>query len=338
VTAGPASGALPSRRVGIDVGGTKAQAVVIDRAGEVVESAQRPTPRGDRSLEALIDVVVELADEVGREGSVGVGVPGLVTRAGVLRAAPNLDGVADFAVAELLSNRFGSDVHVDNDATCATVAEWLLGAGHRSDDMMLVTLGTGIGGGVVANGSLQRGTNGFAGEFGHMVVDPTGPLCPCGRRGCWERYASGSGLAMLAREAATGHRLHDVVRHAGGDPQAVRGEHVQAAARDGDPEALAVIDDFARWVALGLSNLTNVLDPELFVLGGGLAAAPDLYLDPIRRWFAELLYQSHLRPVPAIEFARWGPLAGAVGAALLPELAEHGGPRVSGGGSSPVPD
>ena len=163
--------------------------------------------------------------------------------------------------------------------------------------------------------------NGFAGEFGHMVVDPVGPQCPCGRRGCWERYASGSGLAMLAREAATGHRLHDVVRHAGGDPQAVRGEHVQTAARDGDAEALAVIDDFARWVALGLANLTNVLDPELFVLGGGLAAASDLYLDPIRRWFAELLYQPELRPIPRIEFARWGPLAGAVGAALLPELA-----------------
>jgi glucokinase len=307
--------------VGIDVGGTKAQAVVIDRAGEIVETMQRPTPRGDRSLGALIDVLIELTDAVGHQGSVGVGVPGLVTRDGVLRAAPNLDGVADFAVAELLSERLGSDVHVDNDATCATVAEWLLGAGRGAHDMILVTLGTGIGGGAVAHGSLVRGANGFAGEFGHMVVDPSGPLCPCGRRGCWERYASGSGLAMLARDAATGHRLRDVVRHAGGDAQAVRGEHVQAAARDGDPDALAVIDDFSRWVALGLANLTNALDPEMFVLGGGLAAGSDLYLDPIRRWFGELLYQPHLRPVPRIEFARWGPLAGAVGAALLPELA-----------------
>ena len=312
--------AVPSRRVGIDVGGTKAQAVVLDHAGDVVETAQRPTPRGDHSLEALIDVLIELADEVGHEGSVGVGVPGLVTRSGVLRAAPNLDGVADFAVAELLSDRLGSDVHVDNDATCATVAEWLLGAGRGTSDMMLVTLGTGIGGGAVANGALLRGANGFAGEFGHMVVDPSGPQCPCGRRGCWERYASGTGLAMLAREAATGHRLRDVVRQAGGDPQAVRGEHVQAAAREGDPEALAVIDDFSRWVALGLANLTNVLDPELFVLGGGLASGSDLYLDPIRRWYGELLYQPHLRPIPRIEFARWGPLAGAVGAALLAEL------------------
>ena len=186
--------------------------------------------------------------------------------------------------------------------------------------MMLVTLGTGIGGGMVSDGLLHRGRNGFAGEFGHMVVNPDGPRCPCGRRGCWERYASGSGLAMLAREAATGHRLRDVVRRAGGDPQAVRGEHVQLAARDGDSEALAVIDDFARWVALGLSNLTNAFDPEMFVLGGGLAAAADLYRDPITAWYGELLYQPHLRPAPSIAFAHWGPLAGAVGAALLPGL------------------
>ncbi len=313
--------AVPARRVGIDVGGTKAQAVVLGRGGEVLESVQRPTPRGDDSLDALIDSLVELADEVGHDGSVGVGVPGLVTRSGVLRAAPNLDGVADFAIADRLSQRLGCSVAVDNDATCATAAEWLLGSGRGSENLVLVTLGTGIGGGLVVNGSLYRGANGFAGEFGHMVVDPSGPLCPCGRRGCWERYASGSGLAMLARGAATGHRLTRVVDHAGGDPEAVRGEHVQTAAREGDDEALAVIDEFSRWVALGLANLTNAFDPELFVLGGGLATGADLYVDPIRRWFAELLYQPELRPIPDVVFATWGPLAGAVGAALLPELA-----------------
>mgnify|MGYP001823643461 CR=1 FL=1 len=216
--------------------------------------------------------------------------------------------------------RWADVVYVDNDATCATVAEWQLGAGAGTSDMMLVTLGTGIGGGRVADGALQRGVNGFAGEFGHMVVHPDGPRCPCGRRGCWERYASGSGLAMLAREAAVARRLEHVVELAGGDPQAVRGEHVQEAARAGDAEALAVIDDFARWVALGLSNLTNVVDPEMFVLGGGLAAGADLYLEPIEGWFQQLLYQPDLRPMPRIEFARWGSLAGAVGAALLPEV------------------
>ena len=315
------------RRVGIDVGGTKAQGVAIDSDGAVVAAANRPTPRGDDSLGQLIDTLVELATELSHvpglkpDGfTLGIGVPGLVTRAGVLRAAPNLDGVADFEVGRLLADRLGQAVEVDNDATCATIAEWQLGVAKGIDNLILITLGTGIGGGLVANGSVQRGMNGFAGEFGHMVVDPDGPRCPCGRRGCWERYASGSGLALLAREAATGRRLHDVVRRAGGDPQSVRGEHVQAAAREGDPEALAVIDEFGRWVALGLSNLTNAFDPAMFVLGGGLASGSDLYLEPIVRWYGELLYQPHLRPMTRVEFARFGPLAGAVGAALLPEI------------------
>ncbi|MGB3737679.1 MAG: ROK family protein [Ilumatobacter sp.] len=305
-------------RVGIDVGGTKALGVALDDSGAVIAQDRRPTPRGDDSLEPLVDTLVELAQSLGVDGSLGVGVPGLVTREGVLRAAPNLDGVADFEVGRLVSERLGHPVSVDNDATCATVAEWKLGAAAGTENMMLVTLGTGIGGGLVSNGAVQRGMNGFAGEFGHMVVHPNGPRCPCGRRGCWERYASGSGLAMLAREAATGRRLRAVVEHAGGDPQNVRGEHVQAAAREGDEDALAVIDDFGRWVALGLSNLTNAFDPEMFVLGGGLAAGAELYLDPIVRWYGELLYQPHLRPLPRIEFATWGPLAGAVGAALMP--------------------
>ena len=315
---------VPARRVGLDIGGTKASGVVIGPDGTVVQSAERPTPRGDDSLVALIDVMAELALGLGHQGSVGVGVPGLVTRAGVLRSAPNLDGVAEFEVGRLLGERLGVRIGVDNDATCAAIAEWQLGAGMGVDHMVLVTLGTGIGGGIIANGAIQRGSNGFAGEFGHMVVDPDGPACPCGRRGCWERYASGSGLAMLAREAATARRLGRVVRAVGGDAENVRGEHVLAAAREGDDEALAVIDDFARWVALGLSNLTNALDPAMFVLGGGLASGADVYLDPIVRWFGDLLYQSHLRPVPRITFATLGPLAGAVGAALLPGLETSG--------------
>lgn len=317
-----ASGA--TRRVGIDVGGTKAQGVALDADHQVVATAHRPTPRGPDSLEPLIETLVDLARELDHDGRVGVGVPGLVTRDGVLRAAPNLDGVANFEIGRLLSAGLGADVTVDSDATCATLAEWRLGAGVGAQDMVMVTLGTGIGGGLVSNGAIQRGSNGFAGEFGHMVVDPAGPPCPCGRRGCWERYASGTGLAMLARDAATGGRLRSVVRRLGGDAQSVRGEDVQDAARAGDAEALAVIDEFGRWVAIGLSNLTNAVDPELFVLGGGLAQGADLYLGPITSWFRQLIYQPELRAIPRIEFAEWGHLAGAVGAALLPADANSG--------------
>lgn len=305
------------RSLGIDVGGTKCLAVVLGDDGQIVDEARRPTPRGDGSLPKLIDTLAELAVAMGPVDHIGVGVPGLVTRGGVLRAAPNLDGVADFDVAGLLGDRIDRAVEVDNDATCAAVAEWMYGAGTGTDDMVLVTLGTGIGGGLVLGGRLQRGSNGFTGEYGHMVVDPDGPPCPCGRRGCWERYASGSGLARLAREAAVGRRVSRVLDIAGGDPEAVRGEMVQQAAREGDPDSLAVIDDFGRWVAVGLVSLTNALDPERFVLGGGLAAGSDLYLDPIRAWFRRLIYQPELRPMPEIAFARWNDRAGAVGAALL---------------------
>ncbi len=151
--------------------------------------------------------------------------------------------------------------------------------------MVLVTLGTGIGGGLIVGDELVRGAAGFAGEPGHMVVDPNGPPCPCGRRGCWERYASGSGLGRLGREAAEAGRAGAVVALAGGDPEAVRGEHVTAAAAGGDPEALAVMADFAWWVALGMANLVNLLDPEVVIIGGGLAEAGELLLGPTRAAF-----------------------------------------------------
>ncbi|MGB8861511.1 MAG: ROK family protein [Ilumatobacteraceae bacterium] len=305
------------RRLGIDVGGTKCLGVILDASGEVIEEQRRPTPKGP---DAIIATLAELATAMGPWDSVGVGVPGLVTREGVLRAAPNLVDINNFRVGALLSEQLGTAVHVDNDGTCAAAAEWKTGAARGVDDFVMVTLGTGIGGGVIAGGSLIRGANGFTGEIGHMVVDPDGPPCPCGRRGCWERYASGSGLGRLAREAAVGRRLERVVMLAGGDAERVRGEDVQAAAREGDADAVQVIDHFGRWVALGLVNLTNILDPASFVLGGGLAASADLYLAPIQRWFTQLLYAPHLRPHPTLMFASLGERAGAVGAALLEEV------------------
>lgn len=304
-------------RVGIDVGGTKCLGVVLDPSGVVIDEQRRPTPEGP---DAIIDTLAELATSLGANGSLGVGVPGLVTRDGVLRAAPNLVDIRDFQVGRLLTEALGFKVRVDNDGTCAGAAEWKVGAAVGCADMVMVTLGTGIGGGVIAGNALIRGANGFTGEIGHMVVDPDGPPCPCGRRGCWERYASGSGLGRLAREAAVGKRLRRVVELAGGDAENVRGEDVQAAAREGDDEALAVVDSFGRWVALGLVNLANILDPEMFVLGGGLAASADLYLAPIQKWFTQLLYAPDLRPHPQLRFAQLREQAGAVGAALLPEV------------------
>ncbi|MBI4882676.1 MAG: ROK family protein [Actinobacteria bacterium] len=306
-----------SRRLGIDVGGTKCMAVVLDPGGAVIAEQRRQTPK---SSGAIIEAVAELAGALQPWDSIGVGMPGLVTRTGVLRAAPNLVGIEDLAVGKLLGDRLACVVHVDSDATCAAGAEWKVGAARGVDDFVMVTLGTGIGGGVVVGGALVRGANGFAGEIGHMVVDPDGPPCPCGRRGCWERYASGSGLVWLANTFRDGRGVVRAAELAGGDPAAVRGQHVADAAREGDSDALEVVGEYGRWVALGLVNLTNVLDPEMFVLGGGLAQDAELFLTPIREWFGQLLYAPELRPHPVIAFAQLGERAGAIGAALLAEV------------------
>lgn len=284
-----------TRSAGIDVGGTKFLGVVLDDAGEVILEKRRPTPQGG---DQVVRELAEFAAELAPYDTLGVGVPGLVTREGVLRAAPNLIGASEVRVGPLLEEMLGHPVAVDNDATCAILAEWQHGAAEGYDDIVLVTLGTGIGGGLVMGGRLQRGANGFAGEIGHMVVQPDGPFCVCGRRGCWERFASGRGLQMLA----------------GGRP----GEDVVAAARGGDRESLVIIDTFAHWVALGLVNLTNILDPACIVLGGGLATAPDMFLPPIKREFRALLYSPENRPNPLLVFAELGERAGAIGAALLP--------------------
>jgi glucokinase len=302
------------RRAGIDVGGTKFLGVVIDASGDVVAEVRRPTPVGE---DALLQALTEVAEALGPWDSIGVGMPGLVNRDGVIRSSPHLPGVTDFDLRSALGKQLGRSIAVDNDATCAALAEWRVGAGRGSQDLVMVTLGTGVGGGIVADGRLVRGCNGFAGEFGHMVVDPDGLECPCGRRGCWERYAAGTGLAQLARTATLLGRGAVILALAGGDPSAIRGEHVQQAARGGDPDALAIIEDFGRWVAIGLVNLANTLDPERFVLGGGVAATPELYIGSITRWFSSLLYAPDHRPHPVVTFASLGERAGAVGAALL---------------------
>lgn len=304
---------------GVDVGGTKMLAVALDEAGAVIAVERRSTPSGTAALvEGMASIVEALAGRCGSLGAVGAGIPGMVDRDGAVRFSPNLPGVVDAPIRALLADRLGQPVVVENDATCAAWAERSVGAGQGSDDVIVVTLGTGIGGGIVSGRHLLLGRNGFAGEIGHMVVDTHGPPCPCGQRGCWERYASGSGLGRLARDAAQAGRADRVVELAGGDPESVRGEHVTSAAAEGDPGALEIIDTFAWWLALGLANLANAFDPEVFVLGGGLAASGDVLLEPARRAFIGLVEGgSTYRPAVRIVQAALGERAGAIGAALL---------------------
>jgi glucokinase len=318
----------PGVAYGIDIGGTKVLGVALDRADQVVAEARVPTPRGAARItagdvaDAVATVVAELTTalegrSMGDPAPVGVGAPGMVDRNGHLRFAPNLPEAQGVDWAELIGARLdGHTVVVENDANFAVLAEYRLGAARGYRHVLMVTLGTGIGGGIVVDGRLEVGSAGFAGEIGHMVVDPAGPPCPCGRRGCWERFASGAGLGVRAREAALAGRLVEVVKIAGGDPESVRGEDVSAAAAAGDPDARRVIEEVGWWLGFGLANLACVLDPECFVLGGGLVRAGDLLLDSARSTFAELVEGGNRRPGAAIVPAAFDERAGAVGGAL----------------------
>lgn len=323
---------------GVDVGGTKILGVTIDGAGEILATRQVETPAdGEEILDAVAGVVLGLWDAVpaAAGGGVGVGMPGLVDPDGILRYAPNLPAVVDLDCAGGLARRLtaatGVDpgpVVVDNDATCATAAEHAHGAARGAADALMVTFGTGIGGGVVVGGAIVRGANNFAGELGHVVVDAGGPPCSCGKQGCWEACASGTALGRMAREEAAAGRAPDLVQRAG-SVDAVQGEHVVDSAAAGDPAAAAILERYAGWVAVGLSNLANIFDPDVVVLGGGIVRGGDVVLEPIRAAFRLGLMGTTHRPEPAIVAASRGPEAGAVGAAVLAAAAAAAGPRAA---------
>ncbi|MGI8753427.1 MAG: ROK family protein [Acidimicrobiales bacterium] len=332
---------MTGARVGVDIGGTKMLGVrlgpddlpeaelkvgtpgdgrqAVQVVGEVV-AALTPSPVGGRSAGGR---------SAGRPStgptSIGVGIPGLVDGHDVLRFSPHLPDLVGLGLAEhLLAAHPGARTWFGNDATAAGWAEHRLGAATDADEVVMVTLGTGIGGGLIQGGRLAEGAHRFAGEFGHMVVDPHGPLCPCGKQGCWERYASGRGLGLLGREAAVAGKAPRVSALAGGDAEAVRGEHVTLAAAEGDVAAVAIMGRFAWWLALGLANLANIVDPAVIVLGGGLIDAGEVLMGPVRRAFADLVEAGDQRGGVAIRPAALGSRAGAVGAALLAAEAPAG--------------
>jgi glucokinase len=305
--------------IGVDIGGTKLLAVRVEADGSVAGGPLHlPAPRSAGELvTGVLGAARRLSDE-GRPTSIGVGVPGLVDERDTLVFAPNLQGAAGAAIGPALTEGApGAKVWVGNDATAAGWGEFSVGAGARYRDMLMVTLGTGIGGGVVVDGRLVEGAHRFAGEFGHMVVDPNGPQCPCGKRGCWERFASGAGLGRLGRELAMAGGAPGLSERAGGDPEDVKGEHVTAAAASGDPAAVEIMRRFGWWVALGLANLANLFDPQAIVVGGGLIEAGEVLMQPVREAFDDLIEAGGLRPMPAVVPALLGPQAGAVGAGLL---------------------
>lgn len=283
------------KRLGIDIGGTKTLCVVVDDSGpepRVVDERRVSTdPRGDAG-----EAIVELARSFAGIDSVGVGIAGLVSRDGTVAVTTHLPGVRDVPLRRRVEGALGIPVAVDNDATCAAVAEWRVGAARGCRDALVVTLGTGIGGGAIVDGRVARGHNGYAAEFGHMVVERNGSRCPCGRRGCWEEYASGGGLSRLAGGVASERVVEGFVAR--------------------DEASVRVVGEFADWVAIGLHNLVNIHDPELIVLGGGLGSLPEI-VDVVSRRFAAGEGGHAGRSLPRIAAAQLGHRAGAIGAAFI---------------------
>jgi glucokinase len=309
-----------SLAIGVDIGGSKVAGGVVTEDGTVVASARLPTPSNDagRTAAAIAAVVATL-----RAGhavtAVGVGAAGWIDldRSTVL-FAPNL-AWRDEPLRDRLRELTGLPVIIENDADAAAWAEYRFGAARRERVVAMVTLGTGIGSGLVVSGQIYRGANGIAPEFGHMCVVPGGRRCGCGNRGCWEQYASGKALVREARDIASGAPLSAtaLLAAAGGDIGKIDGPVVTAAALAGDPAAAECFEEIGRWLGHGLAGLAAALDPSCFVVGGGVADAGDLLLDPTRRAFESTLPGRGFRPLPEIRPARLGSSAGLVGAADL---------------------
>jgi glucokinase len=308
--------------IGVDIGGTKILAGIVTETGEIVATARRATPRNDASdvLELVAEVVNELvAGTSERLEGVGLGVAGLVDadRSRVY-FAPNLRW-SQVPVRTLLEAATGLPVVVENDGNVAAWGEFRFGAGRDTNDLALVTVGTGIGGGIVINGGLFRGAHGVAGEIGHINAVPDGRPCGCGRNGCLEQYASGNALVREARMLAADRRSEAGVLLALGDgtPEGVQGLHVTEAARAGDPVAMEAFTVAGTWLGRGLADLAAVLDPEVFVIGGGVSDAGDLLLASARQTLADKLIGQQNRPAPIVKVAQLGNSAGLVGAADL---------------------
>jgi glucokinase len=307
--------------IGIDIGGTKVLGGVVDPSGKVLATARRDTPADDVGKTA--DFIVEVVQELARDhavDAVGIGAAGWidVTRSRVL-FAPNL-AWRDEPLRDRLAARIDLPVVVENDGNAAAWAEFRHGAARdATDSMVLVTVGTGIGGGLVIGGHLLRGANGIAAELGHVRVVPDGHACGCGRHGCLEQYASGTALVRYARDRAVADPTSAgrLLELAGGSVDAVTGPLVTRAARVGDPASLAAFADVGRWLGSGLADLVNTLDPEILVLGGGVAEAGDLLLTPARAAYHDQLGARRTLPVAPVVAAELGNTAGVVGAADL---------------------
>jgi glucokinase len=310
-----------SLTIGIDVGGTKVLGGVVDEAGKVLTTARKDTPRQGGS--ALTQTIADVAKELLQQhsvASVGVSAAGFVSSdRKTMLATPN---IADWNGVDLdnqLTKLIGLPVVIENDANAAAWGEAKFGAGKNQDHMMMLTVGTGIGGGIVVNGALYRGAFGIAAEFGHMRVVPEGHICGCGARGCFEQYASGNALLRHAREAinASPEVARNLLSRGDGTVAGLTGQAITDAARDGDPVALAAFNTTGQWLGAGIASLAVLLDPACVVIGGGVIDAGEILLKPTRESLQRNMPFAGKHPYPQIIAAQLGNEAGLVGVADL---------------------
>ena len=312
--------------IGIDIGGTKVAAGVVDAEGRILSEARRSTPGNDpRAVER---VILELVEELGRDHriwSVGIGAAGWMDLdGGTVLFSPHL-AWRNEPLRDNLQRLLRRPVLLANDADAAAWAEWRFGAGRGEDRLVCITLGTGIGGAMVMDGRVERGRFGVAGEFGHQIIMPGGHRCECGNRGCWEQYASGNALGREARILARNNSpmAQDLLAAVGGQAGKITGAVVTELALAGDAASRELIDEVGEWLGLGLANLAAALDPGLFVIGGGLCSAGDLLVEPARKAFARNLTGRGFRPAAGISLAALGPKAGLIGAADLSRVSSR---------------
>jgi glucokinase len=318
--------------IGIDIGGTKVKAGVVDEDGMVLESVMRDTPSS--SPIEVEDTIADIVHELRARHYVvalGIGAAGFVdaSRSTVL-FSPHL-AWRNEPLRDAVRRRVGLSAVVDNDANCAAWAEWRFGAAQNESDLMCITLGTGIGGGLVLGGQLHRGRNGIAGEFGHIQVVKGGHQCECGNRGCWEQYASANALVRDARALVDrgSAEAAPLLERAGDDRAAITGLMVTSLALHGDPMSVRLLRDMGEWLGIGIANLAAALDPGTFVIGGGVSDAGDLLIGPATEAFRRTLTGRGFRPEPRIVRAHLGNQAGLIGAADLARTATRRGRRRS---------
>jgi len=310
-----------SLSIGVDVGGTKVLGGVVDSDGKILERSRRDTPKqgGAALSDAIADVISELAAKHS-VATVGICAAGFVSSdRKTMLATPNISGWNGVDLQAEIGNRTGLHVIIENDANAAAWGEARHGAGIGEDHLMMLTIGTGIGGGIVVNGEIYRGAFGTAAEFGHLRVLPEGHLCGCGERGCFEQYASGNALMRHARESisATPDMAHNLLARGDGTIAGLTGQHITEAAREGDAVALAAFNTTGQWLGAGIATLSVILDPALVVIGGGVIDAGEILLKPTREAVDRYMPFAGKHPTPRIIAAELGNDAGLVGVADL---------------------